>query len=76
MNNWGERSVNIVASLIEHLELPEYMSFTPEIWVTSDKLKSVNKNQDNLQFEDAIYRLFSERSNITALFDEHLEFSE
>lgn len=52
------------------------MSFTPEIWVTNDKLKSVNKNQDGLQFENAIYRVLYKRSNITALFEKHLKFSE
>ena len=52
------------------------MSFTPGILVTSDKLKLVNKNQDSLQFENAMYRVLYERSNITALFEEHLEFLE
>ena len=52
------------------------MSFTLGIWVTSDKLKLVNLNQDSSKFENAIYRVLYERSNITALIEEHLEFLE
>ena len=35
-----------------------------------------NKNQKTLHFENAIYRVLHERSNITASFAEHLEVSE
>ena len=34
------------------------------------------KNQDTIHFEIAIYRVLHDRSNITALFAEHLKFPE
>ena len=52
------------------------MSFGLGIWVTSYKLKSLNNNEDSLQFENAIYRVLYDTSNITAIFEKHLEFSE
>ena len=41
------RSISIVASFLKHLE-PQNKNFTHGIWVTTDKLKSISKNQDTL----------------------------
>ena len=52
------------------------MPFTHTLWVNSGKSKQEKKNQQTLNFENAIYRVFHKRSNIAASFEERLEFQE
>ena len=67
---------DIIASFAKHLESQEQMLFIHTLWVNSDKSKENNQNQDNLHFENALYRVLHERSSITASFTEHLKFLE
>ena len=60
-----ERS-NVTASFAEHLEVLKYMSFTHEIWETSDKLKLTNHIQDTLHSENAMKKVFHEKSNVAS----------
>ena len=44
--------------------------------MNSGKLKKNKKKQDTIHFENSIYRVIHEGSNITALFAEYLKFQE
>lgn len=46
------------------------------IWKSSDILNLTNQNQVTVHFENAMYRVHHERSNIAASLVEHLEFPE
>ena len=50
------------------------MTFIHTLWVNNDKSRQKNNNEDTIQFENAIYRVLHERSNITTSFAEHLNF--
>ena len=63
---------NIAASFLKHLEFLE--SFTHEIWVGRDNVKSAGNICDTFYFKKAIYRVLHKRSNITSSLKEHLEF--
>ena len=63
---------NIAASFLKHLEFLE--SFTHEIWVGRDNVKSAGNICDTFYFKKAIYRVLHKRSNITSSLKEHLVF--
>ena len=44
--------------------------------VNSDKSKQNDQNQDTLHFENVIYRVLHERSNITAFLSEPVKFQQ
>ena len=50
------------------------MIFTHTLWVNSGKSNQNNLSQDTIHFENVIYRVVHERSNITAPFVVHLKF--
>ena len=52
------------------------MPFIHALWVNNGKSRYNNKNEDIIHFENAIYRVLYERSNITTSFAEHLKFQE
>ena len=52
------------------------MHFIHALWVNSDKSKYNNQNQDTFHFENVLYRVLHERSNIPASFLEPLQTQE
>ena len=68
--------INVTASFKEHVEYPEktncYICDLGNQWQNKKK----NMEQDTLHFENAIYMLFLERSNIIASFVEFPKFPE
>ena len=64
---------NIATCFSKQLEFLE--SFTHEIKVSKDNVKSTGKICGTLYFEKAIYRVLHKRDNITSSLKEHLEFS-
>ena len=67
---------NITASLVEHLKFQEKTTFAEPLWVNRRKSKQKKQNQENIDLENAIYRMLHERRNITASFGEQLKFQE
>ena len=65
---------NKAASFSKHLDFLK--SFTHEIWVGRDNVKSTGKICDTLYFEKVIYRVLQEESYITSSWKWHLEFPE
>ena len=67
---------NNTGSFAEHLKFFKKVTLTHAPWVNSGKWKQKNSNQNTIHFENAIYRVLHERSNITASLAEHLKVRE
>ena len=67
---------NIDASFTELPEIQQQVSFEYGTWATIVKWKSTDKIQDIFYFENAIYILLHERSNIATFSLEHKKFPE
>ena len=57
-------------------KIQEQISFEHGIWVTSVIRKSTSKIQDIFYFENDIYRVLHQKSNIAAFSVEHQKFPE
>ena len=68
---------NIDATFAEHPKLKnKYIRFVHRIWATSVKWKSARKIRDIFYFENDIYRLLHEQSNIATFSVVHQKFPE